>query len=88
MKPRAILLACIHFSIGAAAFGAEAPRMEANELKNRLENPGVVILDVRASTDWLLAGEKIKGAVRENPKDFDDWYGKYSPDKTIVLYCA
>lgn len=87
MKLWAVLLAFVNFST-AAAFAAEAPRMETEELKSLLGNPGVVIIDVRAGTDWLLTGDKIKGAVRENPKDFNDWHGKYSADKTLVLYCA
>ncbi len=46
MKLWAIMAAFIHFSTAAAAFAAEAPRMEAEELKGRLGNPGVVIIDV------------------------------------------
>ena len=67
---------------------AEAPRMEKDELKAKLGNPEVVILDVRSYTDWLLSGDKIKGAVRENYRDFDGWEAKYPKDKTLVLYCA
>jgi rhodanese-related sulfurtransferase len=47
-----------------------------------------VVIDVRSYTDWLLSGDKIKGAVRENYRDFEGWSAKYSKDKTIVLYCA
>jgi len=72
----------------ASLFAAEASRMEKEELKEHLGEPGLVIIDVRAFTDWLLTWEKIKGAVREDPRDFDGWYGKYPKDKTIVLYCA
>ncbi len=67
---------------------AEAPRMEKEQLKAQLGNPDVVVLDVRALTDWVMAKEKIKGAVRENPRDVGDWSGKYPKSKAIVLYCA
>ena len=67
---------------------AEAPRMEKEQLKAQLGNPDVVVLDVRAFTDWVMTKEKIKSAVRENPRDAEDWGGKYPKDKTIVLYCA
>jgi hypothetical protein len=67
---------------------AEAPRMEKKQLKAQLGSPDVVVLDVRAFTDWVTAKEKIKGAVRENPPAFEDWSGKYPKDRTIVLYCA
>ena len=68
--------------------GSEAPRMEKDVLKARLGQADVIVIDVRAITDWLLTREKIMGSVRENPKDFDEWYGKYSKGKIIVLYCA
>jgi len=67
---------------------AEAPRMEKEQLKARLGNPDVVVLDVRTSNDWAVTKEKIKGAVRENPRDVEELSGKYPKDKTIVLYCA
>jgi len=70
------------------SLAAEAPRMEKEQLKAQLGNPDVVVLDVRAFTDWLMTKEKIKGAVRENPRDVQDWSGKYPKDKIIVLYCA
>ena len=70
------------------SLAAEAPRMEKEQLKAQLGNPDVVVIDVRAFTDWVMTKEKIKGAVRENPRDAEDWGGKYPKDKTIVLYCA
>ena len=73
-------------NIGGLA--AEAPRMEKEQLKARLGNPDVVVLDVRTSNDWAVTKEKIKGAVRENPRDVEELSGKYPKDKTIVLYCA
>jgi hypothetical protein len=67
---------------------AEAPRMDKDELKVNLDHPNVAVIDVRSYTDWLLSGDKIRGAVRENYRDFEGWYAKYPKDKTIVLYCA
>lgn len=69
-------------------FAAEAPRIEKDDLKAKLGDPDVVVIDVRSYTDWLLSGDKIKGAVRENYRDFDAWSAKYPKDKTLVLYCA
>ena len=87
MSTWAVVAVAIHLT-ATVAVAAEAPRMEAEELKRRLGETDLVVVDVRAATDWLLSGEKIAGAVRENPKDFDAWQGKYPPEKTIVLYCA
>lgn len=81
------LLAFSSFTL-TGVFATEAPRIERDELKAKLGNPEVVIIDVRSYTDWLLSGDKIKGAVRENYRDFDGWEAKYPKDKTIVLYCA
>jgi len=64
----------------------EAPRMPKEELKARLGNPAVIIIDVRTLTDWILTSKEIKGAVRENPRRPDTWIGKYTRDRTIVLY--
>ena len=66
----------------------EVPRMTKEELKPLLDNPDVVILDVRRSKDWKGSERKITGAIRENPKDFKSWAHKYPKDKTLVLYCA
>ena len=70
------------------AIAAEVPRMTKEELKAKLDNPDVVIVDVRAGKDWKGSEFKIKGAVRENPAKFSSWAEKYPKDKTLVLYCA
>jgi rhodanese-related sulfurtransferase len=72
----------------AVCLAAEAPRMEKEQLKAQLGNPDLVVIDVRAFTDWVMTKEKIQGAVRENPRDAEDWGRKYPKDKAIVLYCA
>ncbi len=55
-------------------------------LKSKLEDPSIVILDVRRPQDWKKSGIKIKGAVQENPYKFDSWYSRYPKTKTIILY--
>ncbi len=66
----------------------EVSRMTKEELKETLEKPGVVIIDVRANADWMESRQKIKGAVREDPKKVASWMGKYPKDKTFVFYCS
>jgi rhodanese-related sulfurtransferase len=92
MQPWARILCVALFAFvsyaSTGSLAAEAPRMEKEQLKAQLGNPDVVVLDVRAFTDWVMTKAKIKGAVRENPRDIEDWSGKYPKDKTIVLYCA
>lgn len=70
------------------AIAAEVPRMTKEELKPKLDNPDVVIVDVRVGKDWKGSEFKIKGAVRGNPAEFSSWAEKYPKDKTLVLYCA
>ena len=66
----------------------ETPRITKEELKALLDDPVVIILDVRAINDWNRSGRKIKGAIREDPTRFESWAHKYSKYKTLVLYCA
>jgi rhodanese-related sulfurtransferase len=62
--------------------------MTKDELKARLGSPDIIVLDVRTDRDWANSEQKIKGALRENPKAFEQWAAKYPRDKTFVLYCA
>ncbi len=92
MKKRlSISLLVIFFTVGILATFArsgDVPRMKKDELKAMLGNPDVVILDVRLESDWKDDHLKIKGAIREDPGSVKSWAGKYSKDKTLVLYCA
>ncbi len=66
----------------------EVPRISKQELRAMLDNPDLIILDVRTAGSWEESKLKIQGAVREDPKDTKSWAEKYSKDRTIVLYCA
>jgi rhodanese-related sulfurtransferase len=80
----------IFFMIGILATFAKAadvPRITTDELKAMLGNADLVILDVRAKKDWKDSDTKIQGAIREDPDSVKSWAGKYTKDKTFVLYC-
>ena len=66
----------------------DVPRMQVDELKARLGDPTLVLIDVRAAGDWEASSTKIKGAIRETSKSVSDWASNYAKDRTIVLYCA
>ena len=66
----------------------DAPRITQEELKAKMGNPDLLIIDVRYGKDWTESDLKIKGAVREDPDAVDSWASKYSKDKTLVFYCA
>ena len=53
----------------ACAAAPEAPRVDKETLKSWLSDPQVVILDVRVRKDWQGSDKKIKGAVRQDPKE-------------------
>jgi rhodanese-related sulfurtransferase len=59
-----------------------------HRLKAMLDNPDLVLLDVRTGKDWTGSEEKIKGALREDPGKLDEWADKFDKGKTVVLYCA
>lgn len=75
--------------INLAPAGEKVLRMTKEELKEMLGKTDVTIIDVRATLDWQESGQKILGAVREDPnKAAKSWAEKYPKDKAIVLYCA
>ncbi len=92
MKKRLLIITLVIFSLVGIlttfAKSADGPRMTKDELKAMLDNPDLVILDVRAQSDWKGDDSKIKSAIREDPESVNSWAEKYTKDKTIVLYCA
>ena len=66
---------------------ADVPRMTKEQLRAKMNNPDLVIIDVRSDHDWQDSQVKIKGSVREDPQKPDSWIDKYPKDKMIVLYC-
>jgi rhodanese-related sulfurtransferase len=81
-----LLLASVLVSRDVSA--AEPPRITKEELKQRLGNPEIVIVDVRSGRDWTGSERKIAGAVREEPNDVGGWEKRYSKNKPMILYCA
>ncbi len=63
-----------------------APKMTKEELKPKLGDPDLIIIDVLVQDQWETVDQKIPGAVHENPEEIDSWADKYPKDKTYVLY--
>jgi rhodanese-related sulfurtransferase len=63
-------------------------RMTKEELKARLDDSSLVIVDARSSRNWDASDRKIKGAVRVEPRDASKLPEAYSKDQTLVFYCA
>ncbi len=66
----------------------DVPRMSVDELKSRLGDPALMIIDIRSPGDWNSSSTKIKGAVRESLDKIEEWAPRYDKDKNIVLLCA
>jgi rhodanese-related sulfurtransferase len=64
------------------------PRISSDELKSRLGESGLVILDARQLNEWIDAVQKIAGAQRVDPKDVASWAGNYAKDQVLVVYCT
>ena len=85
-------VAAMSVIIGACSLASmateEVPLMTIDQLRSRLDKPDIVIIDVRAGSDWTSSDQKISGAVRSDPKEFSKWSNIYPKKDTIVLYCA
>ena len=79
-----VLLLTMSLTVSAAS----VPLMSADELKSRLGDADLVVLDVRAGRDWSGSGKKVAGSERVKPRGVDQWIINYPKDKEIVLYCA
>jgi hypothetical protein len=71
-------------TINAAA--AATPRITKEELKSILDNPDVVVLDLRIGRDWKASEYKIKGAIWVDHSRVNSFAKRYDKDKTLVLY--
>jgi rhodanese-related sulfurtransferase len=78
-----VVIGCMHMQSAK-----DVPRITKEELKAKLGSPNLVLLDVRAKSDWEESHEKITGALRMNPDTVDTWADTLPKDKEIVLYCA
>lgn len=83
-----LALALVLTSLGVSPAGTDVPLMTTDELNAMLDDPDILILDVRRGSDWKSSEFKIKGAIYQKPKAYDEWANTYPKSKKIVLYCA
>jgi len=81
-------LALVMTSMGTPQAGSDVPLMTIDELSAMLDDPDLLVLDVRRGKDWTSSEFKIKGATYAKPDAYDTWANTYPKDKKIVLYCA
>ena len=74
----------IHLIVGSTE---TVPRISVTDAEKLMDNPDVVIIDVRKKKSWWRSTIKIYGAVREDPSNVSQWSDKYSKTSTLILYC-
>jgi hypothetical protein len=83
IAPLAVIASC--FTLASAA-SIEVPRISVEQTEQMLDNPEVVIIDVRTAKTWWRSRAKILNAVREEIGSAKKWAGKYPKDKTLIFY--
>ena len=86
--PPALMLSVVMILSNSTADAANVPTMTKEQLKARLLDANLVLIDVRTGRDWTSSEFKIQGARREDPANIESWVNRYAKDQTIVLYCA
>ncbi len=84
----AILSLVVANILALMAMAQEVPKITKEEVKGMLGNADVIIVDVRLGGDWDGSKLKIKGAVREDPRNVGSWVDKYPKEKALIFYCA
>ena len=83
-----IITTALLLAMSLTVSAASVPLMSTDELKSRLGDADLVVLDVRAGRDWSGSNEKIAGSERVKTRGANQWVMNYPKDKEIVLYCA
>ena len=83
-----ILAGIVSLLASSFVFAGDVTTMSKDELKARLGNDDLIILDVRTGRDWSSSEFKVQGAQRASSSDFNNWSASLPKDKTLVLYCA
>ncbi len=58
------------------------------ELKDRLSQKKVFLLDVRRKADFEKSPETIEGAVWHDPENVQEWSTSLPKDQELVVYCV
>ena len=81
-----VLIGILFTSSIAIADGV--PKMTVDDLKSRIDNGDVAVLDVRSDRDWSTAETRITGSARVDPDEISQWAKNLPEGQAIVLYCA
>ena len=73
--------------VGAAA-ASDIQKMTPSQLKSKLDQEGIYILDARTVSDWKRSDRKISGAIRIDSNNVSAWIDQYAKEAVYVIYCA
>jgi len=82
-----VIVLCMAAAAAGGDIGAAA-RITKEEAKALLGAPNAVFLDARTGGSWSGSDQKIKGAVRVDPRDVASWAGNYPKDAKLIVYCS
>ena len=63
-------------------------RMSKEQLRKKLDDPRLVLIDTRVKQQWDKAEHKIPGAMHRSPWEGDEWGKKLPRDRIVVTYCS
>lgn len=84
----ALMAGILFYQSAASADSIEAPRISIERVRQMLDDPDVIIIDVRTAKTWWRSPTKIANAVREELDSVEQWAAKYAKDKTLIFYCS
>lgn len=83
---RGLMAGALLITFWLPAVASDIPMLSDRQLLQMLDDPNVIILDVRATKDWQSSDRKIKGAVRKAPQNYESWAADLPKEKALVLY--
>jgi len=84
----ALLLTMGNATVSTADDPTDIPRISVHQVKQRLGDSQIVIIDVRKARNWWRSSSKIPTSIREDPNTANQWFNNYPKDKTLIFYCA
>jgi predicted sulfurtransferase len=83
-----VFLACCNTLSVVASTTNDTARISEAEIGKMLERHDVIIVDARSNRDLDKSDFKIKGAVREYPREIESHMDKFPRTKTLIFYCT
>ncbi len=60
----------------------------SQELKEKLNNKDIQVIDVRRKADFDKSPETIAGAAWQDPEKVEEWSKTIPKDQEVVVYCV